>query len=579
MKCKILLVGFITNAIIMISISCYAQYQRVTVTNGVEVFNKNTVTNIAGGPPGFTTNYHCGYGPYHIGWVGFLFTMPLSYTFNFTLPVNHVRIDVGDIVATTSALSVAVNNIPYPLTNANLSNSQSVCNFTQAIVANGELRSPPSHTLNIPFMSDYDAGLLTIRDPAGITSVTITYTGSLNPYGLCGVLCSFYFGQINTGNSGPACLGSTVQLNGDSTITESGNFFWTGPNGFTSTQQHPAITNLSSADTGIYTLRYISGIDTLTDTTHVRLLPGPDQPSVTANATSICRGETLQLVATSSTGASFQWRGPYNLDKNTAFIAVPNIQRYHAGRYIVTASEYTCSLSDTIDITVNIPVKNTVTHVACMHDGYNFIGRQLTESGIYIDTLTAATGCDSIVRLELAILPDPQVAIIVQRDIVANPCLGDVISLAAEGASNYNWYHNEQHVGNTDAIQVTLTESANRFILTGTDANACKDTVYASMPADGCCMVSLPDAFTPNGDSKNDRFGAIPAANTRVNNYRLEVFNRLGQQVYISNSLTDKWDGTNNGLPAGMGVYFYILSYECYDGGNIKKKGDVTLLR
>ncbi len=92
-------------------------------------------------------------------------------------------------------------------------------------------------------------------------------------------------------------------------------------------------------------------------------------------------------------------------------------------------------------------------------------------------------------------------------------------------------------------------------------------------------IVSAPNAFTPNNDDKNDRFGAVSAANTKVSSYRLEVFNRLGQTVYYSDHLADKWDGTYKGVPAESGVYYYSVSYECYGSNKIQKTGDVTLLR
>lgn len=559
-----------------INYTAEAQYKRIVAQSGTQSFPDNVVAvSYIGTPPSYLGQYFCGYGPYHIGYFSaswFPIYTPISYTFQFTNPVQKIMFEGKEIRATDS-FSAEINGAPYQITSADIRTSPNNCGITSAgIAANGKLTS------SLP-QPQQTVGRVEIKNANGITSFTLAYTAQVLSGGGTGGMFSVSFGQVYAGNSGPACPGSTVQLHGDSSITEPGSFYWSGPNGYTSMQQHPVIENLSKDDTGVYTFMYISGADTLTDTTHVKLLPGPDKPVVVANANPICKGATLQLTATSSPGATYQWVGPNKIEANNPTLTVSNVQEYHEADYTVTVTQYTCSLSATMRVVVNHPVSNTVAHAICMNDSYDFNGTQLTEAGTYIDTLTGINGCDSIVRLELAILPDPQVAIIVQRDIVANPCLGDVISLAAEGASNYNWYHNEQHVGSTDAIQVTLTESANRFILTGTDANACKDTVYASMPADGCCMVSLPDAFTPNGDSKNDRFGAIPAANTRVNNYRLEVFNRLGQQVYISNSLTDKWDGTNNGLPAGMGVYFYILSYECYDGGNIKKKGDVTLLR
>src|SRR5205823_13427386 len=48
------------------------------------------------------------------------------------------------------------------------------------------------------------------------------------------------------------CEGSTLTLTG--TATGATNWSWTGPNGFTSTLQSPAITSITAPGSGVYTL-------------------------------------------------------------------------------------------------------------------------------------------------------------------------------------------------------------------------------------------------------------------------------------------------------------------------------------
>src|SRR5205085_1335214 len=57
------------------------------------------------------------------------------------------------------------------------------------------------------------------------------------------------------GNNGPRCVGQTLNL------TSSGgtSYSWTGPNGFTSTQQNPTINNVSAAADGTYTVTVTNG--------------------------------------------------------------------------------------------------------------------------------------------------------------------------------------------------------------------------------------------------------------------------------------------------------------------------------
>ena len=56
------------------------------------------------------------------------------------------------------------------------------------------------------------------------------------------------------------------------------------------------------------------------------------------------------------------------------------------------------------------------------------------------------------------------------------------------------------------------------------------------------------------------------------------IANRWGQIVYESVSNELGWDGSFNGVPQELGVYFYFISYDC-NGKNIQEKGEVTLVR
>jgi len=86
--------------------------------------------------------------------------------------------------------------------------------------------------------------------------------------------------------------------------------------------------------------------------------------------------------------------------------------------------------------------------------------------------------------------------------------------------------------------------------------------------------VSLPNAFTPNGDGRNDVF-RIPYPKGQIVGVELRIFNRWGQTVYILRNVKDAWDGVN----CDMGVYFYSLKYLDNTGAVHFQKGEVTLIR
>jgi hypothetical protein len=49
--------------------------------------------------------------------------------------------------------------------------------------------------------------------------------------------------------------------------------------------------------------------------------------------------------------------------------------------------------------------------------------------------------------------------------------------------------------------------------------------------------------------------------------------------MFESNSLTNGWDGTNNGKPVNPGVYVYHLKAVCSNGQPILMQGNITLVK
>jgi gliding motility-associated-like protein len=85
------------------------------------------------------------------------------------------------------------------------------------------------------------------------------------------------------------------------------------------------------------------------------------------------------------------------------------------------------------------------------------------------------------------------------------------------------------------------------------------------------------NAFTPNGDGVNDFF---KIEGIYLDQVSFVLFNRWGQQVYQTSSLTDGWDGRmSNGQSAPEGAYVYLLKGVGYGGQQIHRSGTITLIR
>ncbi len=91
--------------------------------------------------------------------------------------------------------------------------------------------------------------------------------------------------------------------------------------------------------------------------------------------------------------------------------------------------------------------------------------------------------------------------------------------------------------------------------------------------------VAFPNAFTPDGDGTNDKFGMILFEGKGYIE-RMEIFNRWGGLVFESTDPNAAWDGTSKGEPVPSDVYVYRVVWRRGDGAlQPLLKGDVTVLR
>ena len=119
----------------------------------------------------------------------------------------------------------------------------------------------------------------------------------------CGILPPLVSG------GGPYCVGETIYLTAQGQA--GATYSWTGPAGFTSTQQNPTRPNCTLNMAGTYTCTITVGSQSNSATTEaVVIYP---QPTANFNYTSVCRGTPTQFTSTSTTNPSgqqiqsFQW--------------------------------------------------------------------------------------------------------------------------------------------------------------------------------------------------------------------------------------------------------------------------------
>lgn len=106
-------------------------------------------------------------------------------------------------------------------------------------------------------------------------------------------------------NDGAVCPGESIHLSADGT---SGTYSWTGPNGFTSSQQSPTISDATAAMAGVYEVTVtVAGCTSPAGTTTVTVKPAIEQPEITAPQ-SVAPGATGVIASVASNeGSSYTW--------------------------------------------------------------------------------------------------------------------------------------------------------------------------------------------------------------------------------------------------------------------------------
>jgi gliding motility-associated-like protein len=145
------------------------------------------------------------------------------------------------------------------------------------------------------------------------------------------------------------------------------------------------------------------------------------------------------------------------------------------------------------------------------------------------------------------------------------------------GATSYMWNFGDGSSTSTTTDPTHAFGSSGSYSVTLIASNGlgCVDTVayVFDVKTSG---YTVPEGFTPNGDGINDGFFVLGGP---FSVYDLRVFNEWGNQIFISNSQSDKWDGTYKGSIQPAGTYVFIFNGKIVDGDDVKLKGEVNLIR
>lgn len=287
---------------------------------------------------------------------------------------------------------------------------------------------------------------------------------------------------------------------------------------------------------------------------------------------SLCQGDSLVIDAGQNKD-SYQWNFQ---NATTPFITVKD-----TGRYWVQVTKGECTFSDTTQVVYNEPVSETILgkdtsacanvtiSISAEHDFSSYTWQNGSKSktitplstGTYILRVTNQYGCQKSDSLFFRQLPVPQPQIVIHTSL-EQFCSDSIVKLSlSREYDSYKWFNGEAN--SSIATKRNVTDEYTVYVTDSGCANS------GTIQLDCSPFLYIPNVFTPNNDNVNDQF-RIQNLNPTI--WRLEVHNRWGKQVYISEPYENNWDGS--GLPDG--IYYYQLTNT---KENRKQKGWMEIIR
>jgi gliding motility-associated-like protein len=242
--------------------------------------------------------------------------------------------------------------------------------------------------------------------------------------------------------------------------------------------------------------------------------------------TTICSGQKIQLLTTGNV-SEYSWSPAADLDD--AQSKDPLASPEQTTQYVITATDRGCFIKDTVTVTVIPEIQVVLTPDSTIPANRAF---QLNASSPQLANVKGVSYAWSPpYGLTNAAVPDPKTI------------LGD--------SQNYTvTLSTVQGCSGTGKVQLTVVPPA---------------------------LITLPDAFTPDGDGKNEVLVPITKRITSLN--YLRIYNRWGEVIYFSKELSEGWDGKIKGNKSDSGAYVWKMEAVTNEGEVISKNGTVLLIR
>lgn len=297
----------------------------------------------------------------------------------------------------------------------------------------------------------------------------------------------------------PVCEGANVQL-AVAAVTNA-VYQWSGPDSFTSAEQNPLLSGVTTASAGDYSVRVtVNGCTSPPSLVNVTVNAIP-QFSVEGN-TVLCIGQSSELTVVPgnfvATDASYEWY--FNDELQPADTG--NIVIDQTGMYEVIVTNGICtSEARQILVTENTGAFEVVLEHGCREFEY-FV---------------------TVVSPE-----DPT---------------GEAYTYEWTGPEGYSNSGSEIHITNLAAGTYTVVVQ---------NSEGCTDTEFVEVENTKC---AIPKGISP-GDAENNNEFDLSHLDVQL----LQIFNRYGLEVYEKENYIDEWHGQSDKGDLPTGTYYYVVS-------------------
>ena len=90
--------------------------------------------------------------------------------------------------------------------------------------------------------------------------------------------------------------------------------------------------------------------------------------------------------------------------------------------------------------------------------------------------------------------------------------------------------------------------------------------------------VYIPNAFSPDGDSRNDVWKPIFNDTSKVEDYELEIYSRQGSLIFQTKDSNVFWDGEYWGYDVSETTFVYRLVARI-DNNDVREEGFIKIVR